>query len=390
MTDRRRPKVIVIGAGIGGLTAAVALRRVGIEVEVYERATRLRPAGTALSLMCNALAALRTLDIDLRLDKHGQVFEELRFLTTRGRPIRTLRFKEIGDRLGETNVAIHRADLQQALLTEAGDCPIFLGATAERVETGADGVRVTFADGREAYGDVLIGADGFHSAVRRHLLGAETPQEAGYVCWLATIPFTHPRMTPGYVGHYWGAGQRFGLIDIGQGRAYWWGTRNMAPDEARRWRGTVDDIARVYRGWAPEVRAAIDATPLEAIVTVPAQDRPFLERWGAGPVTLLGDAAHPMLTSLGQGAAMAVEDAVVLATVLADAPDPVAGLREYEDRRRNRARQVVATSREVSRIEQLAALRPRLGRNLYFRFAPMARLNAANEAVLLTFDPAGS
>lgn len=375
MTARRRSTAIVIGAGIGGLAAAAALRRSGLDVEVYERASRLAPAGSALSLPINAQVALRSAGIELDL---GQPYDELHFLTERGRMIRTIPFRHLGERLGGRNVAVHRAELQRALLAQAGDTPVALGAVATGFHRDGAGVRVEFADGRQARGDVVIGADGFHSAVRRQLAGPEQPREAGYVCWLATLPFRHPVVTPGYVAHYWGRGQRLGLIDLGGGQVYWWGTLNMPPAAARTWAGGKDAIVRAYAGWAPEVEAVIAATPEESIISVPAHDRPFLPRWGDGPVTLLGDAAHPMLPSLAQGAAMAIEDAVVLAQRLAGATDLPAALRRYEADRQDRTRRIVAGARSLSRIEQLANPAARRARDLYIRWMPTALVDRRN------------
>ncbi|MFF4605122.1 FAD-dependent monooxygenase [Streptomyces sp. NPDC001339] len=385
MTITRRRKVIIIGAGIGGLTAAATLRRMGLSVEIHERATELRPVGTGLSIMCNALTALRAVGVDLHaaLHERSQSFDAIHVMRSDGRPIRTLRTGEIADRLESANFAVHRADLQQVLLDALGDdCPVELGAKATGFTVDEDGVTVEFADGRSTRGDVLIGADGFHSAIRRQLVGPERPDEHGYLCWLATVPFEHPKMPKGYVGHYWAPGKRFGLIDIGHGRAYWWGTRNVPTAVARSWDGPKEEILRTYAGWAEEVGAAIRETAREDIVTVPAKDRPFLERWGYGPVTLLGDAAHPMLTSLGQGAAMAMEDAAVLAESLAGAQDLPRALRDYENRRRARTRQMVQSSRSLSRIEQWEKPLSVRARELYFRYAPESVFAKQNDAVL--------
>lgn len=382
MTANRRRKAIIIGAGIGGLTAAATLRRAGVDAEVYERARELRAAGSALAFPINARTALRTLGIELDVERGGRVYHALDFLTARGRRIRRIPFKHIGDRLGAQNVAIHRADLQQALLEQIDGTPIKLGAVATRFHVDSDGVRVEFEDGHEARGDLLVGADGFNSVVRRQLAGPEEPREPGYVCWLATLPFRHPKVTEGYCAHYWGRGQRFGLVDIGDGRIYWWGTKNMPPAAAREWTGGKGEILRAYAGWAPEVRAAIAATPAAAIISVPAQDRPFLDRWGRGPVTLLGDAAHPMLPSLAQGAAQAVEDAVVLAHHLDGASDVDTALRGYESERRERARLMVDGSWALSGVEQLDRPVASLLRNLYIRFVPRRVIDGRNEGAM--------
>ncbi|GAB3837973.1 NAD(P)/FAD-dependent oxidoreductase [Micromonospora andamanensis] len=381
---RRRTKALIIGAGIGGLTAAATLRRVGVDVEIYEGADDLRPGGSALSLSANARVALRTLDLDLDVERRGRVYPALRLCTATGEPIRTVPFARLGERLGAQNVAIHRAELHQALLAAAGDLQVRLGATARRFQVAGDRVRVEFHDGRTAEGDLLIGADGFHSAVRRQLAGPEVPREPGYVCWLATVALRHPRIRDGYAAHYWGRGQRFGLVQLDGDRVYWWGTLNMAAAVARDWRGGKAEIERAYAGWAEEVRAAVAQTPESAIISVPARDRPFLERWGDGPVTLLGDAAHPMLPSLGQGAALAIEDAVVLAHCLRQAADRSTALRRYETARRERTRWMVREAHSLSRVEQLAHPLADLARRLYLRWLPDRLLDRRNE-VALTF-----
>ena len=352
MTSNRK-KIAIVGAGIGGLTAAAGLKAAEFDVEIYEQSTVLRWVGSGLSLMTNALTALAAIGIKPDFEGRAQEFECLRFLTKRGRPIRTIDFGRLSREIGHPCLAIHRGSLQQALLEKVEGCKIELGAVATGIVAENDGVVVSFKDGREIRADVLIGADGFHSAIRTAITGPERPTDWNYIVWRATPRFRHPKITEGYVAHYWGRGQRFGLADIGGGNVYWWGTRNMPAEKMLGRRGGKEEIQKLYKGWAEEVQAVIAATPEESISSLPAQDRPFLERWGRGPVTLLGDAAHPMLTSLGQGAAIAIEDGVVLAHCLTTIDDPQAALRSYEDRRRDRARAMVEASRALSRIEQI-------------------------------------
>jgi 2-polyprenyl-6-methoxyphenol hydroxylase-like FAD-dependent oxidoreductase len=347
------PKVLIAGAGIGGLTAAIALRTKGISVEICEAAPKLPASGTGLGLAGNATKVLHALGVDLGVEHCGCALERLELRTARGNMIRTLPIQYITAELGSPTISIHRSDLMRLLLEAAGETPIRFSTPIVDFETDGQGARAICADGCAVPADVLIGADGIRSTIRSKIAGAASPTDCGYVFWLATVAFEHPRIVPGYAGHYWGKGQRFGLIDIGGGRVYWWGSKNRPMAQAGSCPGRKTEVLAAFDGWAPEIVEVIERTPEHAIVTVPAQDRPFLEQWGSGPVSLLGDAAHPMQTSLGQGASSAVEDAYVLAEAIARVTDPVAALRRYEDLRRQRARMLVRSSRRYSRLEQV-------------------------------------
>ncbi|WP_233528570.1 FAD-dependent monooxygenase [Antrihabitans stalagmiti] len=371
-------KAIVIGAGIGGLTTAIALRERGIGVEILEAAPQLRTTGTGLGLGPNAVAVLAALGIDLADGSVGQVLEQFELRTDKGKLMRQLPIRDIVTELGAPFVNLHRNELIAVLRAAAGDVAITFGAAVERYDVTVDGVSVTCADGRTASADVLIGADGIRSVVRAQRAGGEAINEYGYVCWLATIPFEHEHLTTGYAGHYWGRGQRFGLIDIGGGNAYWWGTKNLGIVGSRSWQGSTADVLAAYDGWASEVTDVIAATPDSAVVAVPAQDRSFVDTWGEGPVTLVGDAAHPMLTSLAQGAGSAIEDGYVLAHCLAATADPTLALRRYEDARRERTRTLVANSRRLSRIEQIDNPVASTLRNFGIRYTPMSVVKRQN------------
>lgn len=375
-------KVVIIGAGMGGLTVAAGLKNTGIEVEIYERAQEMRWVGSGLSLMTNAVAALTSVGINLDFDGHAEAFDALHILTRSGRPIRSIDFSAMARKTGHPNLAIHRGSLQRLLLDQAAGCRIELGAACTGYRKDGGQAVATFADGREVRADVLVGADGFNSAVRKVLTGPETPTDYDYIVWRATPTFSHPKVTRGYVAHYWGRGQRFGLADIGGGQVYWWGTKNLPAGQSARWHGGKAGIQALFRGWAEEVQAVIAATPASDISSLPAQDRPFIERWGDGPVTLLGDAAHPMLTSLGQGAAIAIEDGAVLAHCLKTIAEPQAALRAYEDRRRERARAIVEASRDLSRIEQYDKPFQATIRDYSLRFARERVVQARNELAL--------
>ncbi|MBL1074541.1 FAD-dependent monooxygenase [Nocardia sp. 2] len=371
-------KVLVTGAGIAGLTTAVALRRHGFDVDIHEATAGFRDTGTGLGLACNATAALAELGIDPTDGPTGSPLRRFSIHTPTGATVRELPIQRITAELNAPIVNIRRNDLIAVLRAAAPEVPIHWNSPLTGFRHDSAGVTATFGDGQTASGDVLIGADGIRSAVRAQLAGDEPLNEYGYVCWLAVIPYSHPSLTTGAARHYWGRGTRFGLIEIGGGQVYWWGTQSVGVAAARDWSGGKAGVAAVFAGWAPEVMEVIEQTPEEAIVVVPAQDRNFLSQWGDGRTTLIGDAAHPMLTSLSQGASSAIEDAVVLGHELAVAPNPITGLRNYEKARHDRTKRLVADSRRLSRLEQLRnPVAVRL-RDLAIQYTPMSILRRQN------------
>ena len=364
---------IVVGAGIGGLTAALALRRAGIEVTLCERAPELRAAGFGLSVQSNAMNALRTLGVGLdeELLRVGSRATAFTFRAADGSLLRRIELAPVDDSLGAPSVVLARKDLHDVLLRAAGsDLRVEVGAEALRFQCCDDGVLLQLADGRVLQADVLIGADGINSAVRAQLHGARDPRPGRMVCWLALAPFHPAFLAAGESVHFWGRGMRFGVHDIGHGNIYWWGTMSTHPDLAANWPYGKDDLRRRFRGWSPEITEIITATAESDILALPALDRPPLPWWGRGPVTLLGDAAHPMLPSLGQGANSGIEDAVVLAHALAVHNDPAAALRAYERLRLGRTAALVDGSRSLCRIEQTTNRATFTTRNRFIRHAP--------------------
>ncbi|MFI1739947.1 FAD-dependent monooxygenase [Streptomyces sioyaensis] len=371
-------KVLVVGAGVGGLTTAVALRARGIDVEVFEEAPRTSTSGGGLGIAGNGTRVLSALGLDLPKAGVGRVCARFCLRTARGRLMREIPIGSIADELGSPVVNVRRSDLVALLRDALADTPLHHDVKVTRYDRVGAGVSITCAAGRTYTGDVLVGADGIRSVVRELSTGGEPVREHGYICWIATAPFEHPRLPPGGAVHYWGTGQRFGLIDIGHGRAYWWGTKNTPSRRPLRWAGGKQQILDCFEGWADEVRQVISVTEDDAVVSVPAQDRPFLETWGTGPVTLVGDAAHPMLTSLSQGAGTAIEDGHALAHHLAAGPDPVTALRRYEAARRDRTRWLVSASRRLSRLEQLGHPLTAGLRNLVIRNMPSSVIRRQN------------
>jgi 2-polyprenyl-6-methoxyphenol hydroxylase-like FAD-dependent oxidoreductase len=276
---------------------------------------------------------------------------------------------KIEERFGAPNIVVHRAELQASLLDALGAQYVEFGKQCVGVEQDREGVRARFADGCQAHGDLLIGADGLHSLIRSQLHGPQPPTYAGYTAWRGIVVFDHQRLQP---GESWGAGMRFGQIPLSHGRVYWFATKN-APEGKASAKGEKRELLRLFSDWHAPIKALIEASDPSAILRHDIYDRPVLKKWGEGRITLLGDAAHPMTPNLGQGACQALEDTLVLANALQKEPHIPSALRAYEAQRIPRTNSLVKQSRQVGQIgqweEPLAVrLRDLLAQHILSRF----------------------
>jgi 2-polyprenyl-6-methoxyphenol hydroxylase-like FAD-dependent oxidoreductase len=355
----RAMRVIVVGGGIGGLSVAIALRQVGHDVVVLERASRIEPVGAGITLFANAMSALELLGVREAVAAQGAAATRSAILTSNGRELTTVPADLI-----EGTVALHRADLQAVLAKAAGE--VRVGTEVAAVEQHDGGVVVRAVNGVEEHGDLLVGADGVNSVVRR-LVDDVRPRYAGYTAWRGVSPVA---VETGRLTESWGVGERFGLVDIGRGRTYWFATKNAAEGETDEPAGRKAEILGRFSAWHEPIGAVIDDTDEGSILRNDVYYLEPLAHWSKGRVVLVGDAAHATTPGVGQGAAQAIEDAVVLGRELAQSDDVAAAFGAYESIRRPRAVAVAKTSRRADKTAQLAG---RLGcrlRNAAVRWTP--------------------
>ena len=358
--------VIIVGAGIGGLTAALAIARRGFEVAVFDQAQRLEEVGAGIQLSPNASRILLALGLRDQLQRHVVTPEELRIIDAR--TARVLARAPLGAaaerRYGAPYWVIHRGDLQAVLVAAVHARPgigLHLGARVEDFTLTETGVTVSAHSAQgdfEHRGAALIGADGLWSNLRRSLSDGREPRFAGHSAWRALAPAEAvvPELRTPAVNLWLGGGAHLVHYPVRGGslvnvvaiiRDDWREAGWSAPAER------ADILARYPAAtWSATPRALLAAPPHWQKWAL--YDRAPLARWGTGAVTLLGDAAHPMLPYLAQGAAMAIEDAAVLAQRLAETRDnPAAAMRGYERQRRSRTARAQRAARRNGTIYQL-------------------------------------
>lgn len=351
---RRAKSAVIVGAGIGGLAAAIALRRTGWDVAVYESEPSVRLGGAGLLVGANAIQALDRLGVAAHVRAVAHVLKAMDIVTPDGRLLSRTTSREAGDAGYPDNVTVLRRDLLSILADTLGHEAVHTNKTCTGVEAGSGGVRVQFADGTAAAGDLLIAADGVHSAIRGQLLPSVRPRYAGYTCWRG-IADDDPALTfdRTVFTEAWGAGARFGVAPLANNKIYWYACLNAREKDPQHATATAKDLRQHFGQYHDPVPAILERTGLEPLIWRDIVYLPPLRRFAFGRVALLGDAAHATTPNLGQGAAQAMEDAVVLAAALREAKGDVAiGLQRYERSRARRAARVTRMSNRVGDMGQ--------------------------------------
>lgn len=351
----RGTRIAIVGAGIGGLTLAAELRRRGLEPQVYEQAAELREVGAAVALSANSTRFLRDrIGIGEQLaeksaDVNGLIFRDGRS----GEVIsRVSSRQEYHNRAGAPYYGVHRADLQQMLKAAVGDDGIHLNKQCVRVDDSTQSTVLHFADGDAVEADLVIGADGVRSRLRRELLGYDDAQFSGCYAWRGLVaPEKMPLLPDPEAIQFWmGPGGHLLHYPIGGGvQNFFLVRRHDGPWEEKSWVTPAKEEGEhlsAVEGWDPAVREMIGAAPSAERWAL--FHRPPLQQWSKGRITLIGDAAHAMVPHHGQGANQSIEDAIVLADCLIDGLEQGTGWdaarQRYQDLRAERTRRVQITS----------------------------------------------
>ncbi len=380
-------KVVVVGAGIGGLATSIALREADVELLVLERASDLAKVelGAGVTLWANAMLILDRLGVGAEIRERGAILKCFEQRNTRGRLLSRWPLDEMARRLGAPICGINRPDLHAALVRGAGGEQVRTGCNVESFEqangtvsvalsggTGGSGGMSGAAASEDVKGDVLIGADGIDSTIRRQLLGAQAPRHSGLTMWRANVPYDESIAPAVDFIAWWGSGTKFVIFRSGPERLSWEAIVTSPPGgqdaPGERKRAVLDRFA----DFTAPVHRIVEATDEQAIFRTDVFDRPPDERWGEGRVTLLGDAAHPMTFAVGQGAAQALEDALAIGHALGKGGELDRGgsieaaLRAYEQPRIARAARFQTMAWRLARAGALESRSAQALRNTAF------------------------
>ncbi len=341
----------IAGAGIGGMAAAIALRALGHDVTLFEQTRQFGRAGADINLTPNAVRALDGLGIGAAIRRLGArpSYRVSRVWDTGEETSRLEMAHAAEAAYGAPQLTLHRADLLQALEEALPNGAIQFAHRVAGVSRSGSGVTIGFQDGSEQTVDLLIGADGIHSTVRAALFGHEQPRFTGVVAYRTVVPAGRVQApdTDKFV-KWWGPTAESQIVTFPIGAAH--DVFIFATTAQESWReeswtlaGSVDELRSEYTGYHPDARALLDAC--DGVLKTALYERDPLPQWSAGPITLLGDACHPMMPFMAQGAGSAIEDAVVLARCLDQATTTAGGLQSYESVRRPRTSKIQVGSR---------------------------------------------
>lgn len=343
-------KIDIIGAGIGGLTTAIALQQKGINAHLYEQAPILQPVGAGIIMANNAMQVFDKLGLKEKIETRGNSISSMNITDEKLSSISSIDLRYFEDKFGVKNTAIHRGTLQQLLAEQLRDTTLILDHQLETIDVINSGFALKFQGGVKINSEIVIGADGINSIVRQQLFQNSIIRHANQLCWRGITDFDLPKKYHHELNEAWGKSKRFGFVQIGEGKVYWYALKTIKNTSSEL---SLSKISLYFNGFSPMIKEIIKSTATNNIHTAEISDLKPFKTWSNGNVCLIGDAAHATTPNMGQGACQAIEDAYVLSECL-QYYDVKTAFRKYQKLRLPKATMVTNMSRKVGKMAHLS------------------------------------
>lgn len=341
--------VVIIGAGMGGLTTGIALKKFGHQVRIYEQAEQILPVGAAISLWSNGVKCLNYLGLADKIARLGGQMDHLAYVDgLSGEVMTEFSLQPLIEEVGQRPYPVSRAELQAMLMDEFGHDDIHLGKRMMSLKEVEQGVEIHFADGSSTHADILVGADGTHSITRAYVLGEQVERRyAGYVNWNGLVEISEDLAGPHHWTTYVGEGKRASLMPVANGRFYFFLDVPLAAGLENDRSTYKEKLKGYFSGWCPQVQTLIERLDPQKTNRVEICDIEPFAQFYKGRVVLVGDAAHSTTPDIGQGGCQAMEDAIYLARSLQINTLSIEdALKRYQEKRNQRANEMVFRARK--------------------------------------------
>lgn len=362
---------IIIGAGIGGLTMAIALQKRGVPVRVFEAASALTPIGAGILLPPNAMNILARYGLAEQVRAAGKPIDHFAILDRHGKLISQVSAHYAQQGASHQAVAIHRGQLQQVLLNSLMVDTISTGKSCARIDLFADRAEALFADGTTASGPFVVGADGLRSTVRHAVFPRHRLRYSGQTCWRGVATLKLPDKWESQFVEIWGRCGAFGFVPINESQVYWFATQRASAQGVDDMGGVKRRLIGLYGSLIEPVAELIAQTEASQIIHSDLFDLAPMKSWAQGRAVLIGDAAHAMLPNLGQGGAQAIEDSWVLSETLATTNSFEEAVQRFQMLRLARVRKIAGMSRDLAKVSSLCNVTLHDIRDTLLRRAPV-------------------
>lgn len=339
----------IIGAGIGGLTTAIALEQKGFKIRIFEQAKQIKEVGAGIILANNAMQVYEKLELQKVIDENGNPISSMNITKSNLKPLSKIDLSYFEQKHNTRSIAIHRGKLQQILIDKLKSIEINLDHKLTTIVKNDNGYDLNFENGNQIQSSTVLGADGLNSIVRRNIFPNNSIRNANQICWRGVTEYELPFKYRNELNEAWGKSERFGFVQISENKVYWYALKSFKKNKNEF---SINDLHQYFSSYNPIIKDIINSTQKEQINTAEISDLKPTNIWFKENVCLIGDSAHATTPNMGQGACQAIEDAFVLSECLCKYEINKA-FSEFQKLRLLKAHQVVKASWLIGKMAHL-------------------------------------